>query len=1220
MPPRPRITIETYLGKIPKSNVDTVATQLTGLDKRLKSGGKQAESFSKRIDRLIASTHGMSTALKVGNRDLAVQAARLAISQHRIRNVAHAMDAAKTIFRDMFSAVGFLNNALSIMVSRFGTMILLFGAIQQIRKLSQAMKEAALEMDTNFNRVASIVVSNTTSIGKAMEELSFRTISYATKSAASFDQISNTMFFLASAGRSAEQIMTEFADAQNLVIATSKDLVATQEELKVAVEVFSSLMNVYGESISNIGKEAVTAKRLSELMFEAFKTQQILLSEFAIGLQYAGTQAKLMDISIEELIASIAVLNTGMLKGSKAGTGYANALRDATQKAGKLEQVFGISVKNIGKDFSFLETVVKGIRDRIDETGVTLELMQELFQVFNIRGARAVLTLAVQYDRAIKLLKDFEGAEGDLAVALDKVTNSLKGQEVRYDNIKNVALVMFEQVITGGLGFGKVLRLINDDMELLLRPMAVASAFALGLGVTLAGMALIVRQLARMIIQLGMSMAALEKANPISKIIEEWKEWGRTVKDTYKWFDLLLQYAAGYEGEFNEILAERRAMSEEGQRDAIRLSDAAIESLLKYHSMLIKVIEDQERIFSKRGTELKFNFNTDLVYDEYLMQFEIIKQKILESDLWIEIPLGTSMSDEEFKRVINRLEQFAEGVDKINDPLISLSILAQGNLEIIHRYLKKYNEDIEDMFTILKFSEGSMEGFTKMINNLLYPGKKEDTAAALIEGLRERLRKFVIEARSAGISSIEDLVGLSVRDRATFLNKYVLILEEYFSKTRELHNKEGDQRVRDMIDTHNRMLKEEKTYFNNRKVLINEQRYEDFIKSGGRLDQVMSISFLPAISEQATKQLEVLNVETMDRINQTMADLLKVNFQKRIQQTSNFGGELINLEGKTAREIVRIWIERYGEIDQFTKHERNLLQQMIKDQEAKIKEIIKADLSAEERNLLSQAAQAAKIIDDEFREIKRLETLIPSPEIDARIKEIERHITTLTDEKYRDLILGQKRVNAEIERLTQDVIRKWLLGLGLTIDQVNDLMNKLTENASEMLDTMKRKFEDTAIIANNFSSILTDISDLMSDESGTKKMIASLAAISKAVSQITQEIGSMYKTWKLGELSMISIVGGATGILGAITAAISAIAAMRLEPKFSPLQEEFLSPEQAGRLTPDYGQARVINNNNSLATSFQFLDVSQLTPHTQRQIAEGFVDELVEILKSRGDI
>jgi hypothetical protein len=65
-------------------------------------------------------------------------------------------------------------------------------------------------------------------------------------------------------------------------------------------------------------------------MFAAFRTQQILLDELAVGLSFAASQAKVSGISIEELIASIAVLNTNLVKGSKAGTSYANAIKTKT--------------------------------------------------------------------------------------------------------------------------------------------------------------------------------------------------------------------------------------------------------------------------------------------------------------------------------------------------------------------------------------------------------------------------------------------------------------------------------------------------------------------------------------------------------------------------------------------------------------------------------------------------------------------------------------------------------------------------------------------------------------------------------------------------------------------------------------------------------------------------------------------------------------------------
>ena len=191
--------------------------------------------------------------------------------------------------------------------------------------------------------------------------------------------------------------------------------------------------------------------------------------------------------------------------------------------------------------------------------------------------------------------------------------------------------------------------------------------------------------------------------------------------------------------------------------------------------------------------------------------------------------------------------------------------------------------------------------------------------------------------------------------------------------------------------------------------------------------------------------------------------------------------------------------------------------------------------------------------------------------------------------------------------------------LGYSLDEINHIMKGFTDDFSEDLLKMKKQFENVSIVANNFASILDDISSMMKDDTGAKAMVANLGLVLKAISKVTQEIGDMAEEWKKGELGALQAMTSISGIISALVTVVSSWASAEA-PAVSPLQQEFLSPEQAGRLSPDYGQARVVYNNNSLATSFQFLDVSQLTPHTQRSIAEGFADELAEILKSRGDI
>ena len=287
-------------------------------------------------------------------------------------------------------------------------------------------------------------------MNQAMESLSINALNFAARYGTAINQISDTMFFLASAGRSTVQVNREFAEAQKLVIATAKDLTASLQDNKEVVEVYAGLMNIYRDANESVAQTQERAAHTAAILFEAFKTQQILISELAAGLQYSSAQAKAMGVSIEQLVATLAVLNTGMIKGSKAGTSLANAMRDTVKRADKLREVLDIDVTGIGKDFDFIGQVIKPIAAEIDRAGVSISLFTKLFEVYNIRATRAIIGLAVQYDKLTKLMGDFDHAQEDLKAALDTVTSSMKAQESRTQQLKTMLMGMIALALTGG--------------------------------------------------------------------------------------------------------------------------------------------------------------------------------------------------------------------------------------------------------------------------------------------------------------------------------------------------------------------------------------------------------------------------------------------------------------------------------------------------------------------------------------------------------------------------------------------------------------------------------------------------------------------------------------------------------------------------------------------------------------------------------------------------
>jgi TP901 family phage tail tape measure protein len=481
------------------------------------------------------------------------------VSTNQINNWRDALRLGRLVLRDMTTAVGIFNAAMNIMISRFGTMIIVFALFTQAVKAFNAAKEGFLELDTAIRKVASLVVATSGDIREAMKLLTKQMVEFGISVGVSFKQMSDTMFFLASAGLDSVRVFESFAAAQRLVIGTAKDMTATIGENKQVVEVFAGLLNVFGDSMVGFNSEQEKAAEISGILFQAFKTNQILIGELAVGLTFAAQQAKISGVSLKELVATLAVLNTNLLKGSKAGTSFANALRDAVQNADKLQKI-GIDVSSIGTDSFQLLDFFESLGDVIERDQNKLRVLTELMEIFNIRGLRAVLVAADQVASIRKLTEDMAKGQENLNIAVKIASGSMKVQQQRAKNINTVLGAALAVAITGGAGFTKLTKQWNDLIErnlgLWIGVVAVIGEIVFGIKVVISSLLAMVKTLA----QVARAMWEIRNngfgrvGEDINKIGVIWSDFGQNVKEDQQGINRLWRVAFGEINSIEEAL------------------------------------------------------------------------------------------------------------------------------------------------------------------------------------------------------------------------------------------------------------------------------------------------------------------------------------------------------------------------------------------------------------------------------------------------------------------------------------------------------------------------------------------------------------------------------------------------------------------------------------------------------------------------------------------
>jgi len=198
---------------------------------------------------------------------------------------------------------------------------------------------------------------------------------------------------LAKAGKKPLEIMAMTEATMALGAATDTLVAGTNG----AAEVLVNIMQAFNASASE-------ADRYSAAITSAANQSTIDVKDFFQSLRYSADISRSLGIGIEEVAASIATLGNAGLKGSIAGTSYANMLRYLAKAMGQ----FGLKRQQDALD---LLGITKA--DLIDETTGSLKSMSEILQllrrqyvgmdpitrlaatqgVFGVRGDRAAQPL-----------------------------------------------------------------------------------------------------------------------------------------------------------------------------------------------------------------------------------------------------------------------------------------------------------------------------------------------------------------------------------------------------------------------------------------------------------------------------------------------------------------------------------------------------------------------------------------------------------------------------------------------------------------------------------------------------------------------------------------------------------------------------------------------------------------------------------------------------------
>ena len=1245
--PNPRITIETYLEKIQPQNIVAIQNQLkqasTGFNAMQRSSSGASSTIVRDMD-MVAN------ALKNGNRELAINSIRYLTMGQRFETFSQAMKAFKIHITDAITPVGMLNNVMSIMMSRFGMMIIAFAAVQALQRFTQAMKDAARETDTAVRRIQAVVIPTFGSVENATSVLTLKMMNMATQYGASINEISNSMFFLSSAGRTHVQVLNEIDAAQKLVVAGSKDMKITQDENKVIVETFVGLLNVYGESIKKNATEQERATHLANTMFAVFKKEQILIPELAAGLKYAALQAKLLNISSEELLQSVGYLNTVMLKGSTAGTSYANALRDTIRNSGKLKELFNIDVSRIGDSFSFLEKVVKPVTEDLKRMGDAGAAMGKLMQVYNIRATRAMLGLGVAVDQNIARVKELTKGTKDLDFAFNTVNDSVVSQEQRFKNLKQLFMQFNTTVLTAGIGQAKILQTVNDIIEYQVRNLAQLSAYFTRISATLLFISKIysrgfLSQFAEFDKRAVDDLNLKVKVVPFLPIKVDASvalmiaQIGKEVKDYRKGLEaakLLLEFSSG---QISEIQLKQEMINKGilKQNDNIEEQIGYLRQVASSYKSITSNLSGELAIFSKilgraiQTEDLLANLrgNRELVGDilGQALFVSIAAEKISTSmDEVTKSFIGETKSLSDFAtkaRALHGMGGWGEIVSINKDAITSLSDFSN----IADRVNKLGKERLNNWkleTDLISNMPGFLENLGRTFDRLFSSYKR--SPQELINFLEEEFAAKIIDINSKldtetakiNTETIEGQKALAMAEAVATAEAAKAFLDKEMAKRKILQDS-YDAQFKIIKDSNDKVQK----YFHDRAklidVMINNQPAIDFMKSNARLSEIMSVSIIPKkLDIDKFKDIAELEKSLMEKVMMDIELAGTASIKRRSDANTAYITETIGKEYMGMLKVTGFFDTMAGSYEVISKHKRNT---------------ILDNVDFEMKNIEKVAEEYAKSYKVELQEYKKAineredETLKSIRSLEARkttgtFSDIDQIQLDRLKEEYQSLRDQGISVMADLTRSATMTTDEWTKRFAEYLkSRVSDSINKANDDLRALIETereAKRIISDEIRLYGEFTSIVSDIfgnlATLAQDHDNR---------VLKSISSVGSSLARGITAWADYSQSAKTAMDQANlslSIFNLILLTANAIIDIfsKEERKKTTLEPEFLASQDARTVSPDYGQARVINNRITLAPVFQLLDPSQLSSDVQRRIANELIDEIQELLKANG--
>jgi TP901 family phage tail tape measure protein len=236
------------------------------------------------------------------------------------------------------------------------------------------------------------------------------------------------MYYLASAGQSATEILKTFPPVAQLATATQHELAATTD--------------IVVGTLNSFRLSAEQTTRVTNVLASATQISQATMTKLGESMKYVGPVARSVGMSIEETVATLAQLYQVGLQGSDAGTALKNVLMKLLKPTEEFEKWINkarISVEDVNPTLHSLADIF----DLLKEKGFGV---QEAIEGFGLRGVTAASFLSAVGGKAIQ---DFTDKITGTTAAADMAARQSESFHVQVAILKN-------QIVALGIELGTI--------------------------------------------------------------------------------------------------------------------------------------------------------------------------------------------------------------------------------------------------------------------------------------------------------------------------------------------------------------------------------------------------------------------------------------------------------------------------------------------------------------------------------------------------------------------------------------------------------------------------------------------------------------------------------------------------------------------------------------------------------------------------------------------